>query len=131
MAVLSSKNIIVRIRTNSQKSIMKKVALPIENGKLGSLFEHCTLFKVFTVENRLIVDEQIIESAKKQSELFPSWFFNLGVTDVITNRVSLKTVNEFNSLKINVFVGVEIKSPILLLSEFLEGSIETNAKLCE
>jgi hypothetical protein len=45
--------------------------------------------------------------------------------------MSHETINKFNCLKINVFVGVEKRDSILLINEFIKGVLETNAEVCD
>lgn len=110
---------------------MKKVALPVENDELGLLFENCSFFKIFTIENKAVSDEKLISAVQYQPGLLPFIFFKDGITDVISNRIQFNTVNKFNHLKINVFVGVDIKNTNSVLNEFIEGNIETHSELCE
>lgn len=109
---------------------MNKVALPIENGLLCSVFEHCSQFNIVTFKDGRQTSEKVVPVNSCHPGDFSSWLFADGVTDVIVNRIKLENVNKFNRLKINVFVGVEVKSPELLVSEFLDGNIEINPELC-
>jgi predicted Fe-Mo cluster-binding NifX family protein len=109
---------------------MNKVALPIENGLLCSVFEHCSEFIIVTFKDGKKTNETIVPVQSCNHGVFPSWLFADGVTDVIVNKIRLENINKFNRLKINVFVGVEVKSPELLVSDFLDGNIEINPELC-
>ena len=110
---------------------MNKVALPIENGRLCSLFEESSQFRVFTIKERKITDENVLMIPHHQSGLFPFWLFNNGVTDVIVNRIGHEVINKFNRFKINVFVGVKSKNPEVLIEEFLGGTLETNGYIVD
>lgn len=109
---------------------MNKVALPIENGFLCSCFEQSAQFKIFTTVEHKITAETILITPQSQSGLFPFWLFENGVTDVLVNRINYETINKFNQLKINVFVGVETKHPDSLIDEFLKGNLETHPEFC-
>jgi predicted Fe-Mo cluster-binding NifX family protein len=110
---------------------MKKVAVPVENDVLVNVFEHCFQFKIFTIENQKISDEKLITAPHHQFGLFPFWLATNSVTDVIAYKMSHETINKFNCLKINVFVGVEKRDSILLINEFIKGVLETNAEVCD
>lgn len=110
---------------------MFKIALPIKNGNTCSLFEQCKEFRFFTIEKKKITDVILISPPGLQAGQFPIWLFKNGVTDVLAYRINHETINNLNRLKINVFVGIKTKNPHSLISEFLEGNIETNPKLCE
>lgn len=109
---------------------MNKIALPIENGFLCSCFEQSTQFIIFTTEEHKITAENLLITPQFQAGLFPIWLFDNGVTDVLVNRINHETINKFNQLKINVFVGVETKHPGSLIDEFLRGNLETHPEFC-
>lgn len=110
---------------------MNKVALPIENGRLCSLFEESNQFRIFTTEDRKTTDEILLTVPQHQSGLVPFWLFNNGVTDVFVNRIDHETINKFNGLKINVFVGVKLSTPEVLIEEYLCGTLETNGSFVD
>ena len=110
---------------------MKNVAIPAENNVLGNVFEHCFQFKIFTIENQKVLDEKLITAPHHQFGLFPFWLAINGVTDVIAHKMTHDTINKFNCLKINVFVGVEKKEATLLINEFIKAELETNAEVCD
>lgn len=110
---------------------MKKVAIPVENDILCDVFEHATQFKIFIAEDQNIKDEKVLTAPHHQFGLFPFWLQMHGITDVITHNIKHETINKFNCMKINVFVGVEKKEPILLINEFIKGELETNAEVCD
>jgi len=110
---------------------MKKIAIPVENDILCNVFEHATQFKIFTTEDQNIKDEKLITAPNHQFGLFPFWLQMHGITDVITHNIKHETINKFNCMKTNVFVGVEIKEATTLLREFIQGNLETNAGICD
>lgn len=112
----------------SNKPIMKKVALPIYNSQLSPDFERCSEFIIFTVENENIINRDTMYT-HLQPGLFPYWLAKKGVTDVITKGIDINAVNKFNQFKINVFVGVNLFDPEILIEEFLNGTLETNGAL--
>lgn len=110
---------------------MKKIAFPVDKGVLCEVFEQSNQFKIYTIKNKKVIDEKLLDTPHHQSGLFPFWLYMSGVADVIASRIKDITISKFNYLKINVFVGVEIKDSKSLVNEFMEGNIETNAELCE
>jgi predicted Fe-Mo cluster-binding NifX family protein len=110
---------------------MSKVALPIENGRLCSLFEEANQFRVFTTEDRKTIDEKLLTVPQHQSGHVPFWLYKYGVTDVFVNRISHESIHKFNRLKINVFVGVKLQSPEVLIEEHLCGALETNGSFVD
>ncbi len=110
---------------------MNKVAFPIENGRLCSLFEESNQFRIFTTEDHKSIDENLLTVPPHQSGLVPFWLFNNGVTDVFVNRIGHEAISKFNRLKINVFVGVKLTTPEEIIEEYLCGTLETNGSFVD
>lgn len=98
------------------------------NNELGSYFEQCSEFALFTVGNKKKIKKEIL-NAHLQAGIHPYWLAENGVTDIIAKRINESTVNKLNAFKINVFTGVETSNPDQLVKEFLNGSMETKAIL--
>jgi predicted Fe-Mo cluster-binding NifX family protein len=109
---------------------MKKIALPISNGKLSEHFGHCQNFAFFNIENQSIVQKELKPAPPHQPGLLPIWLVKHNVTDLIVGGIGHKAIQIFNQHKINVFVGVQSKEPAVLVREYLDGVLETNGNLC-
>ncbi|MCD4664211.1 MAG: ATPase [Bacteroidales bacterium] len=110
---------------------MKKIALPVAKNMLNQHFDHCQYFKIYNVENKMVINEELIKAPVHKSSLLPNWLANHNVTDVIAYGIRHKTIEILNQYKINVFVGVKMKNPNELVNDFLEGTLETNGSLCD
>jgi len=108
--------------------VLKKVALPIYNSQLSPVFEKCSEFIIFTIENKNIKKREV-KHTHLQPGLYPYWLANKGVTDIITKEIDINAVKKLNQFKINVFVGVNSFNPEILIEEFLHLTLETNAAL--
>lgn len=108
---------------------MQKIAIPISDNKLSPHFANSLLFQVFLVEDREIVKEYIIPSPSLQSESLTVCIANEGITDVITRGITHGEIDFFNQHKINVFVGVKMKSPRNLVQDYIDGILETHDNL--
>lgn len=109
---------------------MKKIALPITEGKLSEHFGHCQDFAFYYIENQTIAKEEIFLAPPHQPGLLPNWLVEHNVTDLIVGGIGHKAIEIFNQHKINVFVGVQTKEPKELVHEYLNGVLETNGNLC-
>jgi predicted Fe-Mo cluster-binding NifX family protein len=110
---------------------MKKIALPILDNKLSPHFGLCSHFKFYFLKNEKILKEEIIPAPVHQPDTIPLWLIEKQVTDVIAAGIGIKPIEILNQHKINVFVGVKLKDPIILLLEYLNGTLETNGNLCD
>ena len=108
---------------------MQKIAIPVLGYKLSPHFASSLLFQIFHVENQAIVKDYIIERPSQLSESLVVWLAKEGITDVITNGIGHAEINFFNQHKINVFVGVKMKSPRNLVQDYIDGILETHDNL--
>ncbi len=108
---------------------MQKIAIPVLGYKLSPHFASSLLFQIFHVENQAIVKDYIIERPSQLSESLDEWIASKGITDIITMGIRHKEVNFFNQCKINVFVGVKMKSPRNLVQDYIDGILETHDNL--
>ena len=110
---------------------MRTIALPMKENKLSPHFGLCSHFKFYYEVNGEITKEDLIPAPLKRPEAIPNWLIEMGATDVITAGIGLKPVEILNRHKINVFVGVKVKEPKILVQEYLDGTLETNGNLCD
>lgn len=110
--------------------MIKKIAIPMENGMLCSHFGHCEYFAIATVEDKKII--KIIEKAPPAHEpgLYPRWVASFGVTDVIAGGMGQKAIDLFNQQNINAFVGAPIKGAKEIIEDYLSGNLSLNANYC-
>jgi len=109
---------------------MIKIAIPVINGQLNSHFGHTQAFLVYEIENDKIISEKTHTPPPHEPGVYPKWLAEMGVTDVISGGMGQRAILLFNQNKINVFVGVPIKAPKDLVSDFLEGALETKDNTC-
>jgi len=110
---------------------MKIIALPVKESELSLHFGNCLHFIIYYEENGTIIKEDLIPAPPQQPELIPNWLIKKGVTDVIAAGIGLKPIEILNQHKINVFVGVKVADPKMLVQEYLAGTLETNGNLCD
>ncbi|MFA6838682.1 MAG: NifB/NifX family molybdenum-iron cluster-binding protein [Dysgonamonadaceae bacterium] len=108
----------------------KKIAIPIENGKLCAHFGHCEYFAIATVQNNQIIE--IIEKIPPAHEpgIYPQWITSFNVTDVIAGGMGQEAIKLFNQQNINVFVGAPIKGEKEIVEKFLANELSLNANYC-
>ena len=110
---------------------MKIIALPVNEDKLSPHFGLSSHFKFYWEENGKIIKEGLFPAPVQLPDLIPNWLIEKGVTDVIAAGIGLKPIEILNQHKINVFVGVKVKDPKVLVEEYLDGILETNGNLCD
>ena len=110
---------------------MTKIAIPVTNGKLNSHFGHTHEFYVYGIKDDEIVETEALTPPHHEPGAFPKWLADKGVTDVIAGGMGQKAITIFNQNKINVFIGVPLKSPSELVIDFIQGSLETSDNACD
>lgn len=108
---------------------MKRVAIPIKDNTLSDYFGSCNFYEIFEVEAESILKKvHVIPSDIPALEL-PNWLHKQGVTDVIAYKVNQNIISLFASNKVNLFVGVEVKSSEKLIDDYLNGKLESNKNI--
>ena len=110
---------------------MKKIALPVVDGKLSPHFGHCQHFEIFDVENNKIIEKTVAISPPHEPGILPGWLAEKGVTDIIAGGMGQRAIGLFNQNNINAYVGAQIKEPKELVLDFIKGTLETSANLCD
>jgi predicted Fe-Mo cluster-binding NifX family protein len=111
--------------------MVKRIAIPLENGILCSHFGHCQQFAIIDTESKSIVKEDLVTPPPHEPGLLPAWLSEKGVTDVIAGGMGQRAIDLFNQQNINVFVGAAAKKPADLANELLKGTLIAGANLCD
>lgn len=109
----------------------KRIAIPLENGKLCAHFGHCQEFAIVDLRDHLITDIKNITPPEHQPGLYPKWIAQHQVTDVIAGGMGQKAITLFNEQHINVFVGAPIKSAKDLVNDFVSNQLTLTANYCD
>ncbi len=109
----------------------KRIAIPMENGKLCAHFGHCQQFAIVDVTKNTIEKVKEITPPEHQPGLYPKWIAEHGVTDVIAGGMGQQAINLFNQQNINVFVGAPIQQADELVNDFLANKLSLNANYCD
>ncbi len=110
---------------------MTKIAIPVTNGKLNHHFGHTQQFHIYEIENRTLKNIEILSPPPHEPGVYPKWLAEMGVTDVIAGGMGQRAIVLFNQNKINVFVGVPVKTPKELVMDFIDGILETSDNVCD
>lgn len=111
--------------------MLKRIAIPLENGILCAHFGHCQQFAIIDAESTNIINEVLITPPPHEPGLLPAWLSEKGVTDVIAGGMGQRAIDLFNQQKINVYVGAPVKPSTTLAEELLAGKLLAGANLCD
>lgn len=113
------------------KGSKKRIAIPLENGRLCAHFGHCQQFAIIDSENESISGETLVTPPPHEPGILPAWLAEKGVTDVIAGGMGQRAIDLFNNQKINVFVGAPQKSSMELASDLINDSLVAGANYCD
>ena len=109
----------------------KRIAIPLEEGKLCEHFGHCRQFAIVDTDDNAITGETLVTAPPHEPGLLPSWLAAKGVTDVIAGGMGQRAIRLLNNHNINVFTGAPLKNYSDLIKEFLNSTLETGANYCD
>lgn len=107
------------------------IAIPLQNGYLCRHFGHCEQFSFIQVENDAITGEERIIPPPHEPGLLPAWLAERGVTDVIAGGMGQRAISLFEEQNIRVNVGVDKKSPSILVTEWLNNELVSGNNACD
>ena len=104
----------------------KRVAIPILNEQLSEYFGECGYYHVFEIDGGITGHQKKWIPAGINSSELPGWLEEMEITDVITYKISPQIIHLFASKKINLFVGIPVDSPEMLIDAYLQGKLESD-----
>lgn len=108
---------------------MMHIALPVKEGYLNDSFEDSISFQIFHVLKNKWTEEIKVMNHAMTLKKFEKWCVENKITDVIVFHIGNEFIRMLNKNKINVYPGVQIKPPLHLVNELIEGSLITNTTI--
>ena len=110
-----------------------RIAIPLANGKLSMHFGHCAHFALVDVDatGKKILKREDIEAPPHEPGLLPPWLAERGVTIIIAGGMGQRAQDLFTEQGITVLVGAIAESPENLVADFLGGTLQTGANVCD
>lgn len=108
---------------------MKRVAIPVIEGKLSEFFGQCSHYEVFEIEGKRITSTALEVPPYHDITKLPEWAAQQGITDVIAFKVDKRIIASFTNNKINLYIGVKSNSPDILIEDYLNGRLKSDEKI--
>lgn len=108
---------------------MKRIAVPLVNGKLSEFFGNCNHYEIFEVEGEHIINRKVIAPPNKKITMLPLWASSQGITDVITYKVDVRIMELFANHKINLYVGIGSNLPEEIIQDYINGTLKSDEKI--
>ena len=109
---------------------MKKLAIPIENGKLLEHFGHAREFAFYEIEDDKIVNSYSKEPPPHEEGVIPRWLASEQATDILVGGIGPKAIQILYNYGINVYVAVAIDEVNNLVSDFINGNLKFGQNYC-
>jgi len=110
---------------------MKKIAIPLENGRLCAHFGHCQQFAIIEVVNESIAAETYITPPPHEPGLLPGWLAEKVLTHIIAGGMGQRSLHLFKEQNIQVCVGAPSDTPASLVQQWIKGSLTTGSNTCD
>ena len=111
-----------------------RLAIAVENGFVSEHFGRCPQFLIVDLdENKNIVKEELVENpgaTNHQPGLVPRFLQSIGVDCIIAGGMGPKAVMMFESMGIQVVLGVTGKVKDVL-NAFIAGTLRGGESLCD
>ena len=105
--------------SRSQKSLIRKIAIPISEGRLLPSFGKATEFAIFHIQNQQIIKKVILHPPSHRPNVFPDWLHDLGVSVIIAGDMGRKALENFKAKGTTVITGSPSTSPDELVWQHL------------
>ena len=108
---------------------MKRVAIPVTNGRLSEFFGECSEYEVYEMDNNKVKKVVLQIPDNSNINTLPAWAARQGITDIITFRVDKQILSLFVKNKINFFIGVPVDEAESIINDYRDGSLKSDDKI--
>lgn len=108
---------------------MKKIALPVQGENVSAHFGHAPQFKIFSVEDDEIVEEDVLENPGHQPGLLPRLLNEAGSDLIIASGMGQKAISIFEKNNIDVVCGASGNAKNAVV-DYLKGKLNASDNAC-
>jgi predicted Fe-Mo cluster-binding NifX family protein len=105
---------------------ISKIAIPVLHDCICGKFEEASNFIIYTSLKDVILNEESVPVPSVEIEKRVLMLKEYGVSEILTKKAEIRTLELLNKLKINVFIGVNGNDPYPLIKEYLQGNLLIN-----
>ena len=105
---------------------MQRVAIPVTDSKLSEYFGNCNYYQIYDIDKGKITHAWREIPNVKSIEHVPAWVSNIGITDIVAFKLDERIVTLFSRYKVNVFLGIDIDTPEILIMAYINEQLTSN-----
>jgi len=110
-----------------------KIAIPVLDGKLCLHFGQARNFALVEADpdKKETQNIEILDAPEHQPGLLPQWLASLGAELIIVGGMGRRAQELFAAADIEVIIGAPEEPPEKIVQDYLEGTLETGANVCD
>lgn len=110
-----------------------KIAVPVENDRLGGHFGHCPTFALYEIdEARKVATARNLHAAPPHERgVLPRWLRDLGADVVIARGMGQHAQAHFAAVGVRVVLGAPEENADAVVAKYLDGSLVCEANACD
>ncbi|OQY32758.1 MAG: ATPase [Spirochaetaceae bacterium 4572_59] len=110
-----------------------KIAIPCEDKVLCAHFGHCEAFAILDVDmdSKKMGEVEYVTPPHHEPDVLPKWLAEKQVNLVIAGGMGSRAQQLFGGQGIQVLVGSEAGSPEKVVTNYLDGSLQSGGNLCD
>ncbi len=112
---------------------ISRIAIPVAEGKLCMHFGHCQQFALVDIdpEAKTIQQTRLLTPPPHEPGVFPKWLAEQGANLIIAGGMGSRAQSLFTEQGVAVLVGAAPGSPEEVVQEYLAGTLQTGANICD
>jgi ATP-binding protein involved in chromosome partitioning len=112
---------------------ISRIAIPVADGKLCMHFGHCQQFALVDIdpEAKAIKETRLLTPPPHEPGVFPKWLAEQGANLIIAGGMGSRAQSLFTEQGVAVLVGATPGSPEEVVKEYLAGTLQTGANICD
>ena len=110
-----------------------KIAIPLANGRLSMHFGHCEEFALVEVdiEEKKILGTETLTPPSHTPGALPAFLNEKGANVIIAGGMGQRAQQLFTQNNIEVAIGASADTPEQIVSDYLDGSLQTGDNICD
>jgi len=110
-----------------------RIAVPLDEGRLSQHFGHSKQFLLVDadLEQKQVLGKKVETAPEHAPGVLPKWLAEHGVNVVIASGMGQHARNLLVAGSVQVLTGVSVVDPEVLVTDFINGKLETGANQCD